>query len=171
MTAAVLGSLVLTATASSAPLANAWSGIDQTLIGIGQTLQRYFPAGGPGTRIQGISFGQSSAITGRWVTDNTPALTIAVPAGDEHIYYWRAIAYDRFDLNGWSLSGTDSTTLEPGTAILGGTREEEDGHRDHARGVVRRDPARVPRARRCSARTPPRSWIARCARACSAGSS
>ena len=53
MTAAVLGSLVLTATASSAPLANAWSGIDQSLIGIGQTLQRFFPAGGPGTRITG----------------------------------------------------------------------------------------------------------------------
>ena len=31
------------------------------------------------------------------------ALSIVVPPDDDHVYYWRAIAYDRFDLNGWSL--------------------------------------------------------------------
>ncbi|MBM4408767.1 MAG: transglutaminase domain-containing protein, partial [Chloroflexi bacterium] len=123
VTAAVLGSLVLTSTASSAPLASVWTGIDQSLIGIGQTLQRYFPAGGPGTRITGIAFGQSSAITGRWVTDSTPALSIGVPANDEHVYYWRAIAYDRFDLSGWSLSSSASTVIDGGTAVLEGTLE------------------------------------------------
>lgn len=123
VTAAVLGSLVLTSTASSAPLASAWAGIDQSLIGIGQTLQRYFPAGGPGTRITGIAFGQSSAITGRWVTDSTPALSIAVPADDKHVYYWRAIAYDRFDLNGWSLSSSASTVIDGGLPLLEGTLE------------------------------------------------
>ena len=33
-------------------------------------------------------------ITGRWVTDATPALNITVPVGDSHTYYWRAVAYD-----------------------------------------------------------------------------
>ena len=123
VTFAVIGSLFLTASASSAPLAGAWSGIDQSLIGIGQMLQRYFPAGGPGTRITGIAFGNSSAITGRWVTDSTPAISITLPADDKHVYYWRAIAYDSFDLNGWSASTTTAGERPGGTAILADTAE------------------------------------------------
>jgi transglutaminase-like putative cysteine protease len=107
---AVLGSLFLTASASSAPLAGAWSGIDQGLINIGQQLQRYLPGGGPGTRITGVAFGSTASISGRWVTDSTPALSITVPVGDKHIYYWQAVAYDQFDLTGWSLS---SSTTQP----------------------------------------------------------
>ena len=123
VTAAVIGSLFLTASASSAPLAGAWAGIDQSLIGIGQLLQRYFPAGGPGTRITGISFGTSSAITGRWVTDSTPAISITLPPEDDRVYYWRAISYDSFDLNGWSVSTTSAADRAGGTAILADTTE------------------------------------------------
>ena len=115
---AVIGSLFLTASASSAPLAGAWSGIDQSLINVGQQLQRYLPGGGPGTRITGVAFGGTATISGRWVTDDTPALSISVPVGDQHLYYWQAVAYDQFDLNGWSLSTATGETHAAGEPLL-----------------------------------------------------
>jgi transglutaminase-like putative cysteine protease len=44
------------------------------------------------------------------VTDTSPALRIQLPVGDVTPYYWRAVAYDRFDLGGWSL--TDNVTVD-----------------------------------------------------------
>ncbi len=112
---AVLGSLFLTATASSAPLADAWTDLDQRLIDVSQGFQRFLPRGGPGTKITGVSFGPQAAITGRWVTDTSAALRITLPAGDAEAYYWRAVAYDQFDLNGWSM--TDSVPLDRGAEV------------------------------------------------------
>ncbi len=123
---AVVGSLFLTASASSAPLAGAWSGVDQTLINFGTQLQRYLPGGGPGTRITGVAFGSNAPITGRWVTDATPALEIAVPKGDKHVYYWRAVAYDHFDNTGWSWTRESSADRPSTSDVLDGTSEGED---------------------------------------------
>ena len=78
------------------------------LINFGTQLQRYLPGGGPGTRITGVAFGSNAPITGRWVTDATPALEITVPKGDKHVYYWRAVAYDHFDNTGWSWTTGDT---------------------------------------------------------------
>ena len=44
----IAASLVLTSTASSAPLANAWVGIQQRFIDVAARYQRFFPQGGPG---------------------------------------------------------------------------------------------------------------------------
>ncbi len=121
---AVVGSLFLTVSASSAPLAGAWSGIDQSLINLGQQLQRYLPGGGPGTRITGVAFGGTASISGRWVTDSTPALTITVPKGDSHIYYWQAVVYDEFDLNGWSLSDATNQQKASGDPLLDDASDE-----------------------------------------------
>ena len=125
---AVAGSLFLTAGASSAPLAGAWSGVDQTLINFGTQLQRYLPVGGPGTRITGLAFGSNAPVTGRWVTDVTPALQITVPRGDHHPYYWRAVAYDHFDNTGWSW--THETTAE--RAVSAGVLDTTQQGRDRA---------------------------------------
>jgi transglutaminase-like putative cysteine protease len=121
---AVVGSLFLTASASSAPLANAFGGLDQNLIELGQQVQRYLPGGGPGTRITGVAFGTTALISGRWVTDNTPALQIKVPAGDTHVYYWKAVAFDQFDLNGWSLSNPASVDRSAGQPIFAALSDE-----------------------------------------------
>jgi transglutaminase-like putative cysteine protease len=123
---AVIGSLTLTAAASSAPLSGAWSGIDQTLVNFGAQLQRYLPGGGPGTRITGVAFGSNAPITGRWVTDSTPALQITVPKGDKHVYYWRAVAYDHFDNTGWSWTGESTADVATKTDVLGTTEEADD---------------------------------------------
>ncbi len=126
VTVAVIGSLALTASASSAPLSNAWSGINDQLIAFGTQLQRYLPGGGPGTRITGVAFGANAPITGRWVTDATPALDITVPADDKHVYYWRAVAYDHFDNTGWSWSSQQANDISNAADVLDNTQEGED---------------------------------------------
>ena len=63
---AVVGSLVLTWTASSAPLQSAWTGVGASLVELGRSWQKYLPAGG-----NTISFGadfdpSGTSIGGLW---------------------------------------------------------------------------------------------------------
>jgi transglutaminase-like putative cysteine protease len=119
---AVVGALVLTTTAASAPLASAFTGLDQQLVDIGQQFERFLPVGGPGTRIAGVAFGSTAQISGKWNNDNTEALLIHVPPGDTTQYYWRAVAYDKFSAgNVWSVSDGVGTPRPAGQSVLDGT--------------------------------------------------
>jgi len=119
---AVVGALVLTTTAASAPLASAFTGLDQQLVDIGQQFERFLPVGGPGTRIAGVSFGSTAEIVGKWNNDNTEVLVIHVPPDDTTQYYWRAVAYDKFSAgNVWSVSDGVGTPRPAGQSILDGT--------------------------------------------------
>ena len=122
--AAVIGSLFLTSVAASAPLGGAFRELDRRLVDIGQSLQRYLPFGGPGTRLHGDSFGGTATITGQWETDDTPSLEIHLAPGDTTPYYWRAFAYDRFTLNGWTLGENAREDRPAGQSILSGTGED-----------------------------------------------
>jgi transglutaminase-like putative cysteine protease len=122
--AAVIGSLFLTSAASSRPLAGLFQSLDQRLVDFGQSIQRYLPFGGPGTRLSGNSFGPTAQITGHWSSDRKDALQITVPAGDTHPYYWRAYAYDTFTLNGWSLGKSVREDRQAGQPILDGTADQ-----------------------------------------------
>jgi transglutaminase-like putative cysteine protease len=119
--AAVIGSLFLTNVAASAPLAGAFQGLDQKLVDFGQSIQRYLPFGGPGTRISGGSFGPTTSIAGRWVTDQTPALQIRRSPTDQTPLYWRAYAYDRFTGTGWSVSESSHVNRPANSPILADT--------------------------------------------------
>ena len=118
--AAVLGALFLTQAASSAPLANAWPGLNERFTELAQQWVRYFPAGGPGTRISGTQFGSSTTITGAWVTDATPIFTIQAPLGSPRLK-WRAVAYDQLIGNTWSWSGAAQVTVGTSASLLAGT--------------------------------------------------
>lgn len=118
---AVLAALTLTAQASSAPLAEMWQGTDQTLVDLGREFQRFFRAGGA-TRLVAVDFGSTAPITGFWTTDASPVLDITVP--DRGIYYWRAVAYDRFDGRSWSWSNGRETAIPAGSAILAGAADD-----------------------------------------------
>ncbi len=120
--AAVVSSLFLTIAAHSDPLAGMWSGADQSLIDIGRDIQRIFPAGGEGAKLQVIDFGGSAQITGVWVTDNTPVLEIKTP--DKGQYYWRAVAYDHFDGHAWSWSKPVETKVVSGGELLAGSVDD-----------------------------------------------
>lgn len=121
--AAVLGSLVLTSTASSAPLAGAWTGVQQSVIDVGQALEPLFPRGGQ-SRITGVAFGPTATITGQWVTDSGIALQIQVPRSDTTPHYWRAVAYDRFELQGWSMSDTSTSAHDAKVQLAGAMADD-----------------------------------------------
>ncbi len=116
---AVAGALVLTQTASSKPLAGAWDGLSDGLVSVSRGLERFLPAGGA-NRSLGVSFGSTAAVQQVWTTDSTVAVTIKRPAADQTDYYWRAVAYDRLELTGWSLSETVSIAFEPGAPLSAG---------------------------------------------------
>ena len=120
----VVGALVLTNVAASAPLASAWDGVDQRLVEVGSTISRLLPGGGPGTRVGGIVFGQTAAISGTWLTDSTEVFTAKMP--DAATYAWRAAAYDSFTGSSWTWTDTRDTRVAAGDPVLAGTGEPID---------------------------------------------
>jgi transglutaminase-like putative cysteine protease len=119
---AVGGAILLTITASSAPLAGAWQGADTWLIDAGRGLQRYFSFVQSVRGPAGVDFSSTAKITGLWITNNDPAMQITLPAGTTAKYYWQAAVYDSFDGNtGWSWTGDVSADRAANASILGGT--------------------------------------------------
>ena len=123
ITIAIFGSLALTATARSAPLAGFWDDARPALVEVSQWLQRIIPAA-PDSRPIGIpTFGQQVTIGGTWSTSNDPALEIFRATGDARHFYWRASTYDRFTLFGWAASDPIDEGRPAGTSILDGTQD------------------------------------------------
>jgi transglutaminase-like putative cysteine protease len=120
---AVAGALLLTQTASSAPLAGAWGGVSDSLVVLSRSLQRFLPAGGA-NRSFGVSFGPNAAVQQVWTTDSTLAVTIQRPPPDKTDYYWRAVTYDRLELSGWSMSDASTIVRGPSTTLLEGLADD-----------------------------------------------
>jgi len=120
---ALATSLALTSVASSAPLAGAWQGLEERLIDVGTDVARLFPAGGPGTRFGGATFGASVTVEGLWTSDNTPILSITTDPGAPRLK-WRAVAYDRLVGNQWSRSETVEVPVAAGQPLLAGSSDE-----------------------------------------------
>lgn len=122
---AVLAALLLTAVASSAPLAGAWSGAETWIVETGRGLQRYFSfiqsVRGPTS----VAFGPSAPITGKWITDSETAVTVQLATGETRRYYWRAATYDRYEPNGWYSSGDVERDIPAGEVVLAGTSESQ----------------------------------------------
>jgi transglutaminase-like putative cysteine protease len=120
---AIFGSLALTATARSAPLAGFWDDARPALVGISQWLQRIIPPA-PDSRSLGVpSFGQQVTIGGLWSTSTDPALEIFRTPGDDRAFYWRATAYDTFTMTGWTNTNAASEARASGEELLAGTRD------------------------------------------------
>ena len=125
ITAAVVASFVLTQTAASAPLAGAFDGVDNALIGLSQSLSRYLPTGGS-TRPIGISFGPNATIQQVWTNSGSLAVTIRRNPTDDGKYYWRARTYDKIDLNGWDQTTSTSTEIGADMPLLDQSAENVD---------------------------------------------
>ena len=120
---AIFGSLALTATARSAPLAGFWDDARPALVDISQWLQRIIPAA-PDAKTLGVpSFGQQVTIGGTWSTSNDPALEITRRPGDNRPLYWRATSYDSFTLFGWASTNPKDEGRPAGTDLLGSTAD------------------------------------------------
>ena len=114
---AVAASFVLTLTAASAPLAGAWDGVEDGLINLSRSVSRFLPTGGS-TRSVGLAFGSSAQVGQQWTTDGSIAVRIQRDPADDGRYYWRAVAYDQFDLKGWSRTTALSETRAAGTSVF-----------------------------------------------------
>ena len=131
--AAVVGSLFLTATASSAPLQGVWRNVPGTLIQVAQWLQRYVPLGGESRNPGVVVFGEHSAIIGSWSQDSGTAFVAQLPASETEPFRWRIGAYAKFDLTSWSWGATRTVdrpaqgplldTFADDPAVLAGRRE------------------------------------------------
>jgi transglutaminase-like putative cysteine protease len=128
---AVVGSIALTATARSAPLAGAWEDLKPVLLDVSAAIQRFLPAGGDNRGIGGVQFGPTAVVQSVWSTNSSLAVTIRRPPGDDRHYYWRVAAYDRSSFFGWDWT-EDETVRTPrpaGEPLLAGSPDEpsEDG--------------------------------------------
>jgi transglutaminase-like putative cysteine protease len=123
ITTAVVGSLLLTNVAASAPLAGAWTDMGGRLLELSRAIEPFLPSSGSGRSI-GPSFGQNARITGAWTTNNNPFLTIEISPDEEEIPYLAAVVYHTFDRTGWRRSEPEPIAREARATLLEGTADE-----------------------------------------------
>ncbi len=117
ITVAVVGSLVLTSVAASAPLAGAWTDVGGRVVDWSRSISRFLPQSGTGMSL-GPSFGSSATITGSWFTNDGIALTVEAPnPRSPYRPYWRAVTYDVLTLDGYERGsdavGADRSAGQP----------------------------------------------------------
>jgi transglutaminase-like putative cysteine protease len=121
---AVLGSLLLTATASSAPLQGLWRNVPGALVEVAQWLQRYVPLGGASRNPGIVAFGPDAAILGSWTSDNQVAFEVKLPASERERFYWQVATYSTFEGTSWTWGEADETDLEAREPALSGTADD-----------------------------------------------
>jgi hypothetical protein len=134
--AAVLGALVLTGSASSAPLQGMWADVPQRLAELSRILQRFAPTGGDTRGIGAVSFGPNATTRGLWNPDqNAVAFVATLPANATQHFKWRAGAYSTYTLFGWSWGITHDTARDARAPLLTGTGD--DPNQDIGRTAIR----------------------------------
>lgn len=121
---AVLGSLLLTATASSAPLQGLWRDVPGALVGVSQWLQRYLPLGGASRDPGVVAFGESTAIIGVWSSNNDVAFRARLSPTETARFYWQIGTYADFELTAWSWGTTSALDRAPREDLLTGTADD-----------------------------------------------
>jgi transglutaminase-like putative cysteine protease len=102
VTAAVVGSILLTATASSAPLQGLWEDLPRHLQSASQWLQRFAPPGGDFRGIGIVGFGQSATTSGLWQPSEDVAFRAQIPPIQQAPEFkWRAGTYAEYTTSGW----------------------------------------------------------------------
>jgi len=122
--AAISGSLALTAAASSAPLAGAWTDVGARAVEWGQFLERYLPVSRSG-RSLGPTFGQTTVIQTVWSTSDQLQLSVDF-AHEETPPFLAATYYDKFQLRGWTRTQNVEAARDAGSPVLDGTAEAVD---------------------------------------------
>jgi hypothetical protein len=132
---AVLGALVLTATATSAPLGGLMAQVPQRLAEFAEWIRRVAPSGGDPRPSGLIGFGSSSTTDGHWTPGQGIAFVAQVPSNELQRFKWRAGTYADYTLFGWTWGETASITRGANAPVLAGTGD--DPARDTGRRPVR----------------------------------
>ncbi|MEO8470065.1 MAG: transglutaminase domain-containing protein [Chloroflexota bacterium] len=125
--AAVVGSLFLTATASSAPLQGAWKGVPGTVVQLSQWLQRYLPLGGDSKNPGVVIFGENSPITGSWSQESGTAFIAHLAVSDIALFdktKWRVSTYAQYNGTSWSWGKTASFDRAARDPLLAGAADD-----------------------------------------------
>jgi transglutaminase-like putative cysteine protease len=123
VTAAVLGAIVLTNVAASAPLQGLWRDLPKQLAGLADFVGKIAPPGGnpiPG----GPTFRNSTTTSGKWQPSGLVAFQAQLPPGEEAAFKWRAGAYAQYDLYGWSWGTTADGDALAGAGLLAGKADQ-----------------------------------------------
>ena len=117
VTLSLAGALVLTSTASSAPLRPAFLGLESQMFQVGSQLQTLTGGLSGSSRLPAGLFASSATITGVWSSSNELIYTVRSSDGQPH--YWVAAAYDSFDGHTWhQTSPKKSSPIATGTPML-----------------------------------------------------
>lgn len=122
--AAVLGSLVLTNLASSAPLQGVWTDMPQRLNAITQFVQRFAPGGGDTRGIGPVGFGPNAVTNGLWAPDASRVAFVAHVSADAPSMKWKAGDYAVYTLYGWDWGTTHTINRSAQAPLLAGTRDD-----------------------------------------------
>jgi transglutaminase-like putative cysteine protease len=119
VTAAILGAVLLTFAASSAPLQGLWQDLPRQLQSLTQWLQRFAPPGGDYRGLGLVTFGDNAVTTGQWEPSNKIAFRAQFPRGEKEQFKWRAGTFSEYTGFGWNWGDTRSEPTTPGATILG----------------------------------------------------
>lgn len=123
--AAVLGALVLTNTASSAPLQGAWADLPQRLNDFSHWIEKFAPPGGDPRQGGFVGFSSSVTTNGLFAPDPAKIAFIAhVAPNDPRVYRWRAGTYAVYTNFGWNWGATHSVDEAAGASLLAGTGDD-----------------------------------------------
>jgi Transglutaminase-like superfamily/Domain of unknown function (DUF4129) len=119
ITAAVLGALILTAAASSAPLQGFWADVPQKLVNLSQWIQKFAPPGGDPRSFTAVGFGSSATTNGLWSPSSAIAFSAALAPGEKGGFKWLAGTYSTYDgVSRWSWGDTTSVQVGADTGLL-----------------------------------------------------
>ena len=113
VTIAVVGSILLTFTASSAPLQGLWTDLPRQLQDLAQVIQKIAPQFG-GSRNPGVvGFGSNATTKGVWDPSSATAFRAQFDQTEDELFKWRAGAYAVYKdtLDGWTWNKPDVVPL------------------------------------------------------------
>jgi transglutaminase superfamily protein/uncharacterized protein DUF4129 len=112
VTAAVVGSVLLTFSAASAPLQGVWADLPKHLQGLQQLLQQIGPPGGDPRGLGQVGFGRSATTTGLWQPSDATAFRAQLNPGETKVVKWRAGTYAVYTRIGWDSETKPGQTLQ-----------------------------------------------------------
>jgi transglutaminase-like putative cysteine protease len=124
VTVAVIGSIVLTMTASSAPLQGLWKDLPQNLQDLSQFLQKIAPGGGDFRNTGSISFGGSVITSGVWNPSSETAFQAQLQPSEDRDFKWRAGTYSFYTGFGWEWGTTSDVASAARDVVLPGQGDE-----------------------------------------------
>jgi transglutaminase-like putative cysteine protease len=117
---AIVGSILLTWAASSAPLQGLWEDLPHTLQNLSQALQKFAPAGGDIRGLGVVGFGDNVTTSGLWQPSNNVAFRAQLLTGGDQTFKWRAGTYATYTNYGWKWGETRAEPTAARGVLLGG---------------------------------------------------